>query len=290
MESCAACGKTDAGLKACAACKLVKYCNANCQIAHRSKHKKACRKKARELFDLKLFAHLPAREDCPICMLPLPFGIECTYMSCCGKQICNGCAFHLTQAVCPYCNAPQPRDTEEMIKRLLERIEKFNDANAMVNLGVFYKMGMNGLPIDHSKAAELFQRASELGSAEAHCNIGNLYHFGEGVKRDIKNAVKHWEIAAMMGNERSRHNLGVIEENDGNFDRAMKHLMISAKCGHDSSLQAVKEGFIMGRVTKTDFEITLRAHKASQDEMKSDHRDIVRRFKSEHDLCTTTNT
>eukprot|EP00956_Cyclotella_meneghiniana_P013066 scaffold18711_cov36-Cyclotella_meneghiniana.AAC.2 len=129
-------------------------------------------KKARELFDLKLFADPPTREDCPICMLLLPFGIECTYMSCCGKYICNGCFLNLSRAVCPYCNTPGPRDTEEMIKRLLERIEKFNDANAMNNLGGFYKLGTNGLQLDYSKAAELFQRASELGSAEAHLNLG----------------------------------------------------------------------------------------------------------------------
>jgi len=280
MESCAACGKTDAGLKACAACMLVKYCNANCQIAHWSEHKKACRKKARELFDLKLFAHPPAREDCPICMLPLPFGIECTYMSCCGKYICTGCVCNLTRAVCPYCNTPTPRDIEEQIKRSFERIDKFNDANAMANLGVHYKLGENGFPINYSKAAELFQRASELGSAEAHKNLGILYHFGEGVERDTKKAVHHWQAAAMMGNEGSRYNLGIIEENDANFDRAMKHFMISAKCGHDDSLQKVKEGFMMGRVTKTDFEVTLRAHKASQDEMKSDQRDSIRRRKS----------
>eukprot|EP00956_Cyclotella_meneghiniana_P007785 scaffold10383_cov44-Cyclotella_meneghiniana.AAC.4 len=280
MESCAACGKTDAGLKACAACMLVKYCNANCQIAHRSEHKKACRKKARELFDLKLFADHPAREDCPICMLPLPFANECTYMSCCGKFICDGCVCNLTRAVCPYCNTTRPRDMEEEIKRLFERMEKFNDANAMNNLGGFYKLGTNGLQIDYSKAAELFQRASELGSAIAHLNLGNLYYSGMGVKRDIKNAIEHWQIAAMKGSELARYNLGLAEGNDGNFDRAMKHLIISAKCGHDDSLQAVKTGFMTGRVTKTDFEITLRAHKASQDEMKSDQRDSIRRRKS----------
>ena len=280
MESCAACGKTDGGLKACAACKLVKYCNANCQIAHRSKHKKACRKKVRELFDLKLYAQPPKREDCPICMLPMPIGNECTYMSCCGKYICTGCVCNLTRAVCPYCNTKRPRDMADEIKRLFERMEKFNDANAMVNLGGFYKMGMNGFPIDYSQAAELVERASELGSADAHYNLGNLYHDGDGVKRDTKKAVHHWQIAAMMGNECARHNLGVIEENNGNHDRAMKHLMITAKCGHDDSLELIKEGFMMGKVTKTDFEITLRAHKASQDEMKSDQRDNVRRRKS----------
>ena len=62
----------------------------------------------------------------------------------------------------------------------------------------------------------------------------------------MKNAVKQREIAAMMGLELARYNLGIAEGNDGNFDRAMKHLMISAKCGHDDSLQKVKEGFMIG--------------------------------------------
>jgi len=274
MESCAACGKTDAGLKACAACMLVKYCNANCQIAHWSEHKKACRKKARELFDLKLFAHPPAREDCPICMLPLPFGIECTYMSCCGKYICTGCVCNLTRAVCPYCNTKRPRDMADEIKRLFERMEKFNDANAMNNLGSFYKMGTNGLQIDYSKAVELFQRAGELGSAAAHYSLGNLYYFGEGVKRDTKKAVHHWQIAAMMGNNNARHNLGTYETKNRNVARAIKHYTIAAKCGHDESLEIIKDCMApMALVSKTDFESTFLAYKAAKDEVRSEERD-----------------
>lgn len=46
---CAACGKAGDNLKICTACKLVKYCNRDCQISHRSKHKKECRKRAAEL-------------------------------------------------------------------------------------------------------------------------------------------------------------------------------------------------------------------------------------------------
>ena len=49
MSICAACGKSGDHLKACTACRLVKYCNRNCQISHRPKHKKECRKRAAEL-------------------------------------------------------------------------------------------------------------------------------------------------------------------------------------------------------------------------------------------------
>jgi len=73
MLSCANCGKGEEEsnkLKKCGACLSVKYCSAACQKAHRPHHKKACKKRASELHDEKLFKELE-REECPICMLPL---------------------------------------------------------------------------------------------------------------------------------------------------------------------------------------------------------------------------
>ena len=46
MMECAACGKGGDNLKACTACKQVKYCNVSCQRSHWSKHKKECMKHA----------------------------------------------------------------------------------------------------------------------------------------------------------------------------------------------------------------------------------------------------
>ena len=88
---CANCGtgeKSAGDLKACTACKLVKYCNRDCQIAHRPQHKKACKKRAAELHDEALFNEPPPREECPICMLPLPIAMdEQSFKSCCGKTM-----------------------------------------------------------------------------------------------------------------------------------------------------------------------------------------------------------
>jgi hypothetical protein len=97
--SCANCGQEEndeAKLKACVVCMLVKYCNKECQIAHRPLHKKECEIRAAELHEEALFRQPPRREDCPICFLMLPEsedGIGQSYFSCCGKVVCGGC-FH----------------------------------------------------------------------------------------------------------------------------------------------------------------------------------------------------
>ena len=55
-STCANCGKGEESigeLKACTACKLVKYCNVSYQKAHRPRHKKECWKRAAELHDEK---------------------------------------------------------------------------------------------------------------------------------------------------------------------------------------------------------------------------------------------
>eukprot|EP00956_Cyclotella_meneghiniana_P020234 scaffold35397_cov34-Cyclotella_meneghiniana.AAC.5 len=144
----------------------------------------------------------------------------------------------------------------------------------MACLAAHYTLGTNNLPVDIPKANDLYRCASDLGSAAAHYNLGNIYASGRGVNQDSKKAIHHWQIAAMMGHEFARYNLGCEEGNHGNFNRAMKHFfMISAKCGLNMPLQKVKEGFMLGLVTKEDFEKTLRTHKDSQDEMKSEQRE-----------------
>ena len=71
----------------------------------------------------------------------------------------------------------------------------------------------------------------------------------------------------------ARNNLGKLEWNAGNIDRAVKHWMISAGAGYDKPLKEIREGYMKGYVRKEDFERTLRANKEANDEMKSYQRD-----------------
>jgi len=90
---CANCAKgeeSNEDLKACSACQLVKYCNRECQLAHRPQHKKECKKRAAELHEEALFKERP-REKCPGCDLPMLFGNKVSvFASCCGNNVCIG--------------------------------------------------------------------------------------------------------------------------------------------------------------------------------------------------------
>ena len=82
--------------------------------------------------------------------------------------------------------------------------------------------------------------------------------------------MRYYECAAMKGEVEVRYNLGVLEFNEYNDGRAMKHWMIAAAAGHDDALKQLRSyGFMEGHVTKEEYEKALRAHKDSQDAMDS---------------------
>jgi TPR repeat protein len=99
-----------------------------------------------------------------------------------------------------------------------------------------------------------------------------MYRKGGGVEKDKKMELNHLEVAAIGGHDLARHNLGCLEERIGRLDRAVKHWIIAANLGNDGSLDALKEGFKRGLVSKEDFAAALWAHQAAVDATKSPQR------------------
>ena len=290
---CSACGKGSDTLKQCNGCKCVWYCDKKCQDKHRKQHKKECKKRAAELQDEKLFKQPPSSEDCPICMLRLPFvGTGKTYMACCGKVICRGCA-HAFQSravkagrlkeddICPFCRTPFPESNEEMFKRYKKRVEQ-DDPIATRHMGFMYRDGENGLLQNRAKALELWHRAGELGHAKSNFNTGFIYDEGEGVGVDKEKAIHYYELAAIQGLPEARHSLGLLEKKDGNMDRALKHYMIAAAFGYSDSLKQIKQLYTDGHATRDDYTNALRVYQAYLDEIKSVQRDTAAAARDEY--------
>ena len=129
-----------------------------------------------------------------------------------------------------------------------KRVDK-GDAAAIKDLGQMYYYGELGLTKDLPRAIELWTAAAELGSLDAHCELGMLYCNGNGVEVDKPRGLHHYQQAAIKGDVPSRHNLGAVEFNAGNYDLAVQHFLISSEMGHEESLNGIRIMTIAPRST-----------------------------------------
>jgi len=102
-----------------------------------------------ETADIDLFAPMPEREECPICLIPLPSDYEVVYQSCCGKHICLGCHYkHMITDMkkgvqrkddkCAFCRQPTPT---RLSRKSLKKLMKKNDPQAFIQMAIYYKEG-----------------------------------------------------------------------------------------------------------------------------------------------------
>ena len=239
--------------------------------------------------DEMLFQDPPPKEDCPICLLPMPYysglcGVSKVYMPCCGKTLCEGCSTAEDNEIengnlkplCSFCRVPLPpiyHANKEYLKRLKKRV-KLNDAEAFYVLGCSYRDGDMGLSQDFNKAFELLNQSAELGSVSAHHSLALAYLCGEntsghylGLSQDVEKSTHHTLLAAIGGHEAARHVLGCTEKQLNNdVDQAVKHWIISARSGYDESLKKIGEGYKAGHVTKDEYASTLRSSVCGWDE------------------------
>ena len=125
---------------------------------------------------------------------------------------------------------------------------------------------------DYSSAFEYWTKAAELGDAMAHSKLALMYHRGEGVEKDEKKEVYHYEEAAIGGHPIARHKLAVIEMENGRPERAVKHLIIAANVGYEKSMKELWECYSNGNISKDDLTATLHTHQAAVDAAKSPQR------------------
>ena len=101
--------------------------------------------------------------------------------------------------------------TAEEIEALRRDAARGN-AEAQYNLGVCYMDG-NGIAKDMTEAVKWFRKASEQGLAKAQLNLGICYEEGWGVAKNMTEAVKWYRKAADQGLAQAQLGIGACYAN-----------------------------------------------------------------------------
>ena len=108
------------------------------------------------------------------------------------------------------------------------------------------------------------------------------YHLG-GVEKDEKKEMFHLQEAAIGGHPIARYILGCYEEGNGRIERAIKHWIIAANLGDDASIKELKRLYAQGAISKENFAAALRAHQVAVDETKTPQREAAEEFSRNQD-------
>lgn len=90
----------------------------------------------------------------------------------------------------------------------LKALAERGGAFAQVKLGDMYNYG-RGVRRDFKEAVKWYRLAAEQGYADGHTGLGVMFDGGYGVSQDYEAAVHHYRISARQGDVLSQYFLGV---------------------------------------------------------------------------------
>ena len=114
--------------------------------------------------------------------------------------------------------------------------------------------------------------------------VGRIFnwvlHFAKG--EDQKKTKLHYEVAAMVGHELARYNLGYIDFLSSKKERASKHMKLAASAGvYRAMNNLLVVDFKQGLISRDEIDSILTAYNDSCAEMRSEARDAYILMKQE---------
>lgn len=140
----------------------------------------------------------------------------------------------------------------EASKYLIKAAE-MNHAGANYMLGNIYIRGLlgNKTDIELEKGYEYLKKSFKLGNIAASNLIGNMYYNGiHPLKKDITKAKKYYHIAEKANYVFAINNLGNIEEENKNYEKAFTYFLKSANLGESWACNKVGEYYRTGIIEK----------------------------------------
>lgn len=139
-----------------------------------------------------------------------------------------------------------------------------NDTRSLKLIGEIYLNG-TGVSSNASEALFYFQKAAELGDAEAQRITGYHYQEGLGVESDFELAEYWFALSADQGDAEAQRYLGEIYlfglTGEPNFENGSKYLLLAAENGDTHSMGMMGWIFEFGFLTMVDLQKALNWYK-----------------------------
>ena len=249
-------------------------------------------------------------EECPICMLPLPHKASgSNYCVTCGKTFCMGCVLSLIDAqikdcrdantalsqtsrekasTCPFCrsNTVVYDDKAEATLEKLMKQANTGNGEAMGRVGDYYFHGKIGLQQDMAEGVKWFHRALEAGCGNAAYDLGLCYYHGDGVDKDVDEALQCFQKAAELGYVHAFVTIGTMVMEKGEIEEGMLNYRKAVMCGlsDDILFKTLRDGFKCGYITKDEYAFTLRENQKACNEMKSEARETYKKMEADMEI------
>ena len=127
-----------------------------------------------------------------------------------------------------------------------------NDNKAMLAIGIMYANG-DGVKRDIKQAIKWYNKAAENGNSYAYSKLGNFY----ASKKDYKKAFKWFLKAAKIGDNKAAYNLGYFYTGGLGIARDLKKALhwyeVAAKAGNIDAQLNLGFAYIGGHGTKVDY-------------------------------------
>lgn len=101
----------------------------------------------------------------------------------------------------------EQNEYKRMLRRIVGEAHKGNPESQFL-IGLMYREGRFGFPLDYEKSATWFLKSAELGDRDAQKYVGDLYVSGKGFLLNYRRAFEWYEKAAAQGNKEVFCDLG----------------------------------------------------------------------------------
>lgn len=126
------------------------------------------------------------------------------------------------------------------------------------DIGDMYRWG-NGVKRDLRKATEWYKKGAEHDNASSMCSLGHMYMNGEGVKKDSAQSA-HWTLrAAKLGDVTAMENMAYLYENGVGVEQDYIAAMAWHKCaadgGDSEAMYSIGDLYYFGNGVEKDYSL-----------------------------------